>query len=66
MRGTDLKTTGGQAEDNLKAGGVVRESVPGDSRGTIAGSGCRGTSLIRNRPHPGPYIRFMYRALWWS
>jgi len=25
----------------------------------------RGTSLIRNRPPPGPYCRIMPRALWW-
>ena len=28
--------------------------------------GYRGTSLIRNRPIPGPYSRPMPRALWWS
>jgi len=27
---------------------------------------CRGTSLISNRPHLGPYGRPMPRALWWS
>ena len=51
-------------ENGLGAQARVKTGVGCKGRGGVQRPGHRGTSLIRNRLHLGPYSKTMARALW--
>jgi len=53
------------SDERVVHGRVRAFELPAPSR-PVKSFWHRGTSLIRNRPTPAPYSRFMSRALWWS